>query len=688
MENELSGFRVDLRLLLELGERLISRDEIAVIELVKNAYDADANIVNVNIESNRIEIIDDGEGMDKSDIAEGWLTIGSSYKNQHKITHKGRRVLGEKGLGRLAILRLGKKITIFTQKVNQPCYNIIFDWVNVHENLIHAKKFTSLSDFNFDTKEVHDQIFSENHGTKIIIEKLNKPWEKKGIDRLRTFLSRLLEEYDKGLIEESKKFIINYNVNGNPIPLLPPEILLNPHYYLEISVDKTGKYEGIFNWKIEKSQDSEKIEGRIPPVKKVGGKTEQFWASDPDEGCGPFVFKLNVWDLDSKEIKGSKDVLKEWSGVSLIKDTIRVIQPDSDWLGLDLRRVQNPTTRLSTNQVVGSVIITSDFNPGLIDKTDREGLLESESSKLLKKAIFIFFDLLEKRRYKLRRSKTLSKGFIFTSLDTNQLKSFKKDLPEEKREQFGEYIDNLDRYREFLEEWALGRDRMATMGLLGARLIHGTRHALMNIIQNYPIVRNSISEVPVNAREPLERMVNGAQLLSRAFNELNPFLKFRQKRAAEDIKLSVLIGSLEYLFKPDIHRNRIQVKNLINDKVILRSNKTDILLIFANLLDNSIYWIEQSSPETRIIEFRAKEDNDKIFFQIADSGPGIDSGEYDLIFETGWSQKYEGTGLGLSIVKDIVESYGGKIHADRDEILNGALFEIEMPYKAEIEKKK
>lgn len=257
MENELTGFRVDLRLLLELGERLISRDEIAVVELVKNAYDADANSVQVEIERIAIKISDDGDGMGKSEIIEGWLTIGSSYKNQHKTTHKGRRVLGEKGLGRLAILRLGKKISIFTQKENQPCYKIFFDWVRIHDDLIHAKKFTSLSDFDLKIIEVTDPIFPDNHGTKVIIENLNKAWEKKGIERLKTFLSRLLEEYDKGPMDESKKFKINYIVNGNPIPLLPPEILLNPHYYLEISIDKTGKYEGTFTWKIEKSQDSE-----------------------------------------------------------------------------------------------------------------------------------------------------------------------------------------------------------------------------------------------------------------------------------------------------------------------------------------------------------------------------------------------------------------------------------------------
>lgn len=683
MENEHTGFRVDLRLLLELGERLISRDEIAVVELVKNAYDADANSVNVYIEGKSIELIDDGEGMNESDIVEGWLTIGSSYKKQHTTTSKGRRVLGEKGLGRLAILRLGKKITIFTQKMNQPCFKIIFDWVNIRDNLIHSKKYTSLSDFNLSIITIQDKIFANNHGTKIIIENLNKPWDKKGIERLTTFLSRLLEEYDRWPLEESKKFKVDLIVNGNPISLQPPELLLNPHYFLEISIDKTGKYEGILKWRIENSQDSEKIEGRIPPIKKIRGRTEQFWDSNPETGCGPFIFKLNVWDLDAKEIKGSKDVLKEWSGVSLIKDSIRVIQPDSDWLGLDLRRVQNPTTRLSSNQVIGSVIITSDNNPSLIDKTDREGLLDTDSSKLLKKAIFIFFDLVEKKRYKLRRSKTLSKGFIFTNLDTKPLKTMKKDLPEERQEELEDYIDNLDRYREYLEEWALGRDRMATMGLLGARLIHETRNALVMITDSYPLVRNSLPEIPQNIRNEIERMVQGGQSIARTFNELNPFLKFRQKRAMENIQLKMVVTSLDFLFKPDINRNKIQLKNKIEDKFRFRSNKTDIFVIFANILDNSIYWIEQNEPDKRIIEFRAYENNGNLILQIADSGPGIDPDDYDLIFETGWTRKYEGTGLGLSIVKDIVESYGGRIHTDKDNELSGALFEITFPFKKE-----
>jgi hypothetical protein len=681
MENDLAGFRVDLRLLLELGERLISRDEIAVVELVKNAYDADANSVKIEIESANIEISDDGEGMDKSDILEGWLTIGSSFKKQHLSTKKGRRVLGEKGLGRLAILRLGKKITIFTQKKDQPCFRIIIDWADIRNKLVHSKNYTALADFDLKIVQVTDNIFPENHGTKILIEKLNKPWDKKAIDHLTTFLSRLLEEHDREIIEDEKKFRITYIANENLIPLRPPEILFNPHYYLDISIDSTGKYSGSLSWKIEKDQGSEIIEGRIPHAKKVRGETEIFWESDPENGSGPFSFKLNAWDLDAREIKVSKDSLKLWSGVSLVKDSIRVIQPDSDWLGLDLRRVQNPTTRLSSNQVIGSVFTKSENNPGLIDKTDREGLLDSDSFRLLKKAIFTFFDIVEKKRYKLRRSKTLSKGFVFASLDTQPLKLMTKDLPQERQEEFEEYIDNLDAYRVYVEEWALGRDRMATMGLLGARLIHETRNALVNITDSYPLIRNSLSEIPPNIRDAIERMVRSGESIKRTFNELNPFLKFRQKRALEDIHFKTIVSSLEYLFKPDINRNKILIQNKIDDKIIFRSNRTDSFVIFANLLDNSIYWIEQNEPKNRIIEFRAISTKDNLVIQIADSGPGIESDDQDLIFETGWSRKYEGTGLGLSIVKDIVESYNGKIRVDRDSELHGALFEITLPFK-------
>ena len=129
MADRMRQFRVDLRLLRELGERLISRDEVAVVELVKNAYDADATSVDVVIREDGIEVNDNGDGMDEQEIEDGWLTIGTGTKIRRARTRRGRRVLGEKGLGRLALLRLGKKITITTQKRGEPCFRLVMDWV-------------------------------------------------------------------------------------------------------------------------------------------------------------------------------------------------------------------------------------------------------------------------------------------------------------------------------------------------------------------------------------------------------------------------------------------------------------------------------------------------------------------------------------------------------------------------------
>jgi DNA mismatch repair ATPase MutL len=70
-------FTVDAALLRELGERLVGQPHVALAELIKNAYDADASSVEVRIESNRIEVSDNGHGMDLSEFKRFWMRIGS-----------------------------------------------------------------------------------------------------------------------------------------------------------------------------------------------------------------------------------------------------------------------------------------------------------------------------------------------------------------------------------------------------------------------------------------------------------------------------------------------------------------------------------------------------------------------------------------------------------------------------------
>jgi len=673
------NFRVDLRLLLELGERLISRDEIAVVELVKNAYDADAESVEVKLNKDRIEVSDNGEGMDRKAIEDGWLTIGTVKKRLTPKTKKGRRVLGEKGLGRLAVLRLGKRVTLLTQRRGSKCYRLIMDWGKTRKEL-EKPKYRALGEMNIGLADVKEDIFKEGHGTRIIIEELAESWDKNKTEKLQTFLSRLVEPS-----EESKtKFEIKLFSDKSQITVEAQDITKKPHYSIEIELDDDGNYSGHLKWNMDRGQGKEKINsGKLAKLRGIDGSLKK-WKSLSEGGCGGFRFRLNAWDLDATEFRGQKNILKLWTGISLHRDGFRVVQPDVDWLGLDLRRIQFPTRRLSTNQIIGNVFISSDHNPNLIDKTDREGIVESESLAIMKSAIYHFINLLELRRYELRRKKSLSRGVIFSYLDTSPLQSVAKKLPSEQKKIVEDYATKIDSFKEMLEDWILGRDRMATMGMLGARLVHEARSALMKITDNYPLIEkylDNIDKEPKELKERIQRMVAGGKMLAKIFTDLDPFLKFKGK-AKKDVILREVVESIDFLFTPEINKYGIKINNKIPERILFRANPTDIYVMLANFFDNAIYWVQETNKREKIIEFRAREDAANLIIEVADSGPGINPEIKDSIFEAGVTAKQDGTGLGLSIVRDIVEFYGGSITATEDKNLRGAFLTVIFPLKA------
>lgn len=668
MKEKGDTFRVDQRLLVELGERLISRDEVAIVELVKNAYDADAKRVEIIIENGKnIKILDNGTGMDMREIREGWLTLGTGIKKRNTKTPSGRRVLGEKGLGRLAVLRLGGKVTIYTRKKGSPCYSLMMDWGEARRRLDRGI-YTPISKTKVLINEIEDckSFFpSSEYGTMLEIENLETVWDDEKTDRLRLFLARLVEPEES----ESSRFKICLTINGKRGEINPQNITKKPHYCLEADVDEKGNFKGNLEWNVENEEGQEEIKDNI-----------SLWKTVQDGGTGSFRFKVKVWDLDVLE-KGMRSNLRDWTGISLVRDSFRVVQPDIDWLGLNLRRVQNPTMRLSTNQLMGSVFISSDENKHIIDKTDREGVVENEAVTILKASVAQLLDILERKRKNLRKGKALSRGTIFQYLDTAPLKYLARTLPPAQRKEIEGYVARIDEFRQLLEEWILGRDRMATMGMLGARLIHEARSALMKITDNYPLIEKHLNNLNPSVHDHIMRMVEGGRVLSKIFTELDPFLKFRQQRR-KDINLRQVVESLVFLFGPEIKKQKIILTNRIPQNITFKAGATDIYVVLANLLDNSIYWLAQEpATKKRIIELRASEENTSLIMNIADSGPGINPEIADSIFEAGSTTKPNGTGLGLAIVRDIIDFYGGKVEVTEDKTFGGALFRIELPYR-------
>ncbi len=229
MENASDGnknhFNIHASIIFQLGESLISDPVQALVELIKNAYDADSPYVTVKIETDKpndvenshfpgangfITVKDGGEGMDIDTIKNGWLTISNSLKRDMKNrggkTQKGRTPLGDKGLGRLGAQRLGYNLEIFTRRENDPFeYHVAFSWKDffnkdrLEDVLIYIEKIPP----------------TRNTGTTLVISSLKEEASSNvQIDKLKEELSKLISPYN-----EIKEFKIEVILNGKLIDL-------------------------------------------------------------------------------------------------------------------------------------------------------------------------------------------------------------------------------------------------------------------------------------------------------------------------------------------------------------------------------------------------------------------------------------------------------------------------------------
>ena len=214
-------FEIDASVIYELGEKLISDEVQALVELVKNSYDADASYANVTVGAEElvgdnslnfsqsrgyIIIEDDGIGMDWNDIERGWLTISASPKREMKAkgrtTKKGRTPLGDKGLGRLGSQRLGQRIEIWTSEDDSNVeYYVGVDWGDFRDSVL------SKVPVHFEEQEKE----RPRKGTRIVISGLRSPEEWKGTrrDELVSKLAQLLFPF-----EELRPFDVFLTVNG------------------------------------------------------------------------------------------------------------------------------------------------------------------------------------------------------------------------------------------------------------------------------------------------------------------------------------------------------------------------------------------------------------------------------------------------------------------------------------------
>ena len=200
LKSSLVKFEPRARLLKLLGGELIRDDVMAIVELVKNAHDADASKIKLTFNGTRsgdgeILVEDDGEGMGLEVFRTGWMQPAGSRKRKKEFhyTRSGRRVLGEKGVGRFAVDRLGGQVQLISRARGEATELVAdFDWDEFDDG------DRPLSDVQSTLTERSPERFSDNTGTLLKISGLRSRWTERNFRKLSSRLKRLISPFGNG----------------------------------------------------------------------------------------------------------------------------------------------------------------------------------------------------------------------------------------------------------------------------------------------------------------------------------------------------------------------------------------------------------------------------------------------------------------------------------------------------------
>jgi hypothetical protein len=359
-------FTFNAHIISEIGEESISNPFIAVAELIKNAYDADATKVEVKFNNlgksnSKVIIQDDGVGMDDSQIRDRWMDIGSPHKQRIEKTPENKRIpVGAKGIGRFASHCLGKKLKLITAAQDEKVgHRLTFDW----EKFSSDKKATDI-----DNEMQKFKKKAKTRGTTLIIENLKYDWNVN--ERVKGLLTDLY--LLPSPIDAPKNFKIKETVDGaGTVPKLTPEFLDKAGYRLHVELTQKKGAKVTF-YKNNKEVESKSI--TLTAELNCGDATFDLY----------FYYKMaNKWkqylskELGTKEIGEIEEMLKNYGGIKLYRDKFRV-KPygdrGADWIGLD-KWSRDQSIVPGNAQVIGIVSISKESNPKIEDTTSREGVI-------------------------------------------------------------------------------------------------------------------------------------------------------------------------------------------------------------------------------------------------------------------------------------------------------------------------
>ncbi|MEA4887828.1 hypothetical protein SDC9_80032 [bioreactor metagenome] len=477
----------DAHLIKVLGEQLIGSEKVGVLELIKNAIDAQASYCRVRIENVSslernfiseyeypdlpgpvIIIEDDGIGMTRDVIQNGWLRPASTIKTNVKEQLKkerdnalksgnlaaydalyaklkkehGRIPLGEKGVGRFATHRLGRFLELRT-KTKDADYELVLkiDWTKF-DNI--SNEFVNLNsiDIGLFREPLSRDYGDRNSGTKLIIYggKEEFSWDEEIINQLNTSIINLNSPGTNNKLRSTieKYDIFNAYLECPQLPNLNTEQIYTestPNFTLDAIIDEDGKA----SYELHFSHPTD----RIPKQKWEDNEFDlrfpddtNYWYIDgckrkPE--CGSFFIHVDVWYrksewIDLPNYKELTDYLDNYGGLSIYRDNVLVLESKVsslyDWLGLSSAHIKQ-AYRISYRDMIGNIETSQKNNFNIIDKTNREGFIENKSYNDLARLTKVLIEKILLPNYTSKRDEmtAMVKGIV---TDTKQLTDIAK----------------------------------------------------------------------------------------------------------------------------------------------------------------------------------------------------------------------------------------------------------------------
>jgi len=723
MENELLYHSIDAAHLRNIGEQSVSNHIQAILELVKNAYDADAErcivtfhgtrFYNSPLKIEKITVEDDGFGMTYDDLKFKWLRVGTDYKKRNTASPLyGRRVSGEKGMGHYSAQRLGEKVRVIsnsqmfkgrTRSVHEDKTLVLsMDWL----------KYEPGKDFNKigNTLEIQGNEEKNRHGIKLEITELKDKWTYEDIEKVRMNLGNLMLPSELR-VGKREQFIPELKTSGFELE----------NSQVESNLQKFAP------WKIEShlrdSMAHYTISGRGKKgIERIVLKRGKIPMGEAKCGDADFILyyyhdRYQKWATGAMKPRILGDLLKQNHGIKIYMDAVRIMpygERGNDWVELEKRKVKRFGGKVRNRTVVGFVKLSHLNNKNIIETTSRQALVENDAFITMKNK-FVLETILEletfRQEHEQEEKETKKNVFptesaqseiehlthymegleipeVQKKLATTKLSKIKKHVKDQHEEQISledELTSNLELYR-----------NLSTVGLQALSFNHELMDPLSRTNQWLKVMKkrkNSLTLKQKNAM--LDDCLNNIVTIMHWAQYIREFATLLSgsegvKKRRELIDIVMCLNQLQKGFSDVFTTFNIDFRKAVTGELPkLYINRASLESIFINLITNSIKSLGQVKRKG-VIKVEISKNSTHLKIRFTDNGFGIKDENSKRIFRpfftTYTKTGNKGTGMGLTIVKEIIEDdYEGTIKLDssayeKDEPKSGhAAFLITIP---------